>query len=807
MKMQRSRRPRRRGVLWVLGAVCVSIFLPMSSGAAAEPTIRDVSLRGLEIGAATTLVVDGDDLGTAPRLLLPFPARQELKAGATDKRATFEITPDVGALPGYYQLRLVADGGVSLPVAVALDRLPQRPLPAAVEHIPVALHGALAGSTVAETKFRGQAGQKVAVEVETQRLGSRLRPVVHLYNARRRQLGWAWGAPAHAADARLEAVLPADGEYIVALHDAEYAVPGPGYFRLKIGQWESVDQVFPPVVAAGQPRTVELLGPIASRHIELAAVPAPGLVPLAWPTDGLWSGPRPFVTVGTHAEVVEVRSLGFNRSGASKTSDLPAPPEGGTASTPSEGGTANVPQELPALPVGVSGKLLAPYEEDRYKLAVNPGSKLRLEVFAERLNSPIDTALVVATEAGNALARADDSPGTIDPALDFAVPEKTNAIVVSVVDALGRGGPRGIYRLSIEDSASSVPDFRLSTSVQRGSLTVSGRVVFPVWIDRRGYSGSVQLAASGLPAALKLDGAVIADAGEGTLVTIERGGAPCEAAVTGWTGRTPAGAVRPVWVNAHPLEHVAPWLATEVALAPSASKAADFQLDWRDVPSDAGVVLGGRLLLPVKLVRASAEGLVRLTPLTSQPPRIVNGQPDPNRALRAEKPVELAANVVEGEVALLVPPDLPSANYDVAVLAELLSADKQRVVAAAYTPVRPFQVRTPLAVQLSGAAQIEVALDPKQGTTVPITGKIERRDGLTGDVQVTLAGLPGGARADVVTVKADATEFAVNLILPAGLAAGEIKGLKLSANAPAMNNAGLRIRSRDVELLLKVTKP
>ena len=48
----------------------------------------------LQIGGATTLVIDGDDLGTAPRLLLPFAAKQTLKPGATARRAVYDVTLD-----------------------------------------------------------------------------------------------------------------------------------------------------------------------------------------------------------------------------------------------------------------------------------------------------------------------------------------------------------------------------------------------------------------------------------------------------------------------------------------------------------------------------------------------------------------------------------------------------------------------------------------------------------------------------------------------------------------------------------------
>src|SRR5438034_10928875 len=108
---------------------------------AGEPGVRNLDVRGLQVGGTTTLVVDGDELGTAPRLLLPFPAKQKLKPGSTNQRASFEVTLDGSVSPGYSHLRVATDGGVSLPVVIGVDRLPQRPLAASVDSLPIALHG------------------------------------------------------------------------------------------------------------------------------------------------------------------------------------------------------------------------------------------------------------------------------------------------------------------------------------------------------------------------------------------------------------------------------------------------------------------------------------------------------------------------------------------------------------------------------------------------------------------------------------------------------------------------------------------
>src|SRR5215470_17701953 len=110
---------------------------------AVEPEIRNLNVRGLQIGGTTTLVLDGEALGTTPRLLLPFPATQALKPGTTATRATFDVTLGAEVQPGFYHLRAATADGVSLPVVIGVDRLPQRPLGASIESLPVALHGNL----------------------------------------------------------------------------------------------------------------------------------------------------------------------------------------------------------------------------------------------------------------------------------------------------------------------------------------------------------------------------------------------------------------------------------------------------------------------------------------------------------------------------------------------------------------------------------------------------------------------------------------------------------------------------------------
>ncbi len=697
----------RRALLFVLLA---GAPVPVCAG---EP-IRNLDVRGLQIGGTTSLVVVGDELGTAPRLLLPFLARQQLKPGSTTTQATFEVTLDGDVEPGYYHLRLVTDEAVSAPVLIGVDRLPQRPLTPAVENLPVALHGVVNGSATTEVKFAGKAGQKIRVEIEATRLGSKLRPVVHLYTPKRLQLAWSWPTPALLGDARLEATLTEDGTYTLSIHDLEYAAPAPSFFRLRVGLWSFADQVFPPVVEKGRPQTVELLGSSPALRVDLAAPQSTGPMLVPTPKDGDFSGPRPFVLVSPHAEVVKQVVPGKM-------------------------------QELPAGSVGVSGRLLTPFDEDRYRVPVTPQTKLRLEVFAERYGSPLDAALVVRNEQGMELARVEDSPGTLDPILEYNVPAAVTTVVVGVVDSQGRGGPHAVYRLVVEPQRTGPArkDFQLLTTAQRVALSGGGRTVLPIKIDRGNQEGRIDIVAEGLPPGVRLEGADIPEGADGALVTVQRGEAAAGALITHWRGRSADGEEATVAIKGHPLERLQPWLATEMALCTSSVKGPDLQIDWRGLPADAGIVPAWKLAFKVKVTRPAGKEVVRLTLLTSQfRPLLSTGLTDPQQSLRIAAPVELPATATDGELSVIVPPLLLSPVYDITVQAELLSADKRTVLAVAYAPVRRMTVRHQVIVSLDGPARIETTLDPKMAVTVKLIGKIERREGLTGDVALTLTGMP-----------------------------------------------------------------
>ena len=746
---------------------------------ASEPLVRTVDVRGLQVGATTALVFDGEGFGKTPKLLLPFNVTPVLKPDSTEKKAIFDITLPADIVPGFYQCSLFAEGGVSLPVLLGIDHLVQKPFAVSIDQqLPIALHGTLSGSQILETKFQGTKGQQLMVEVESQKLGSKLQPVLHLYNSKKLQVAWSWPVPHLFGDTRLEAVLPEDDTYTIALHDLEYAAGSPGLFRMKVGKWEFFDQIIPTVVAEGRVKAVELMGNMAVAKLNMPTTKGVGSVVLPWPAQGKWSGMRPFVQSGSFKEYVETQ----------------APPM----------------QELLGLPLMVHGKLSLPNEEDRYLLKCIPKSKLRFDVFAERIGSAVDAGLIVRNDKGVEVARSEDRPGSSDPLLDYTVPDNINSIQVCVIDTQGRGGLKANYRLAIEDISTTEisANIYLTTPIQRLSLGFNSNLVFPVWATRNGYAGKIDVQFSRLPKGIKLEGNVIPPEGEGALITLSTSTEAIQPVVTSLIGKNDKGIESEVGVLNHPLQRLQPWMASEIAVAPVSEKAPSLSIVWSNLPKDFAIVPGMKLNLPVKVSRADLNSIVRLTLITSQNVLKVNNQPDPKVLLKAEKAVEVAAKAMDATITVSVPVGpFPVSVYDITLQAELLNANKQVVLATAYAPVLRLPLRIPIVISIDKPGKLEALFDTKKGSEFLFKGKVERRDGLVGDVTLAVTGLPAGARFEPALVKADKSDFEGKIIFPPALMPNEYKGIKLSASGvPDAKTPAVKVNSKDVELML-VLKP
>lgn len=653
--------------------ICAAGALLVLGGApplTAAPQIRMATPRGLQTGGRTVLAVDGSDLLPAPRLLLPIPvASQTVRAGATPSRVEWEVALDRGVSPGFYPLRVATANGVSNALVIGIDDLPQIPFAGELAKLPVALNGTLSGDATATTTFSGKKGQRVVVEVEARRLGSAIDPLLELHDPRGVQMAWSPSKALLSDDARLEAVLPADGRYAVLLRDALYRAGDPNQFRLKVGGLHYADFVFPLGVQRGTRSTLHLLGNLPREtRVPFEADAALPEVRAPLPPIPALTGQGPPLVVSDYPEILEA-----------------AVAEGRL-------------QEVTA-PASVNGRIAAPGEEDRYRLLVTPGSRLRLEVFANRARSPLDGVLAVQNEAGAQLAANDDQADSVDPGLDFTVPDGVRAVVVALTDLHGRGGQEFVYRLSVLPK--DRPDFRLNLFEDRAHVARGGAAVVRVRAERSGYNGPIRLFLDDAPRGVSLAGAEIPPGQTDTLLSLTAAAdAPLAQTLSRLVGegtearpRIRRQAVTPA--NAATRDQ--PWLRGDFAVA--VTEQAPLRIAW--ATGDSSLPVGRTSPLSVRVSRAAGRtGPVRLSLMTSQVvPRTRDGkQDDLARALRVEGQPTIAADQSAGTISVLAPADLPLLLYDVSARAELLGPDGKTVVATATTPsLRLRAVRPPAA--------------------------------------------------------------------------------------------------------------
>ena len=99
--------------------------------------------------------------------------------------------------------------------------------------------------------FAGRKGQRVVASLLSSSLDSRLIAAVEVFDAAGRRL--AAGRESRGTDALADCTLPADGDYLVRVHDFTYTAGGADHFyRLSLSTAPWIDAVFPPVVEPGK---------------------------------------------------------------------------------------------------------------------------------------------------------------------------------------------------------------------------------------------------------------------------------------------------------------------------------------------------------------------------------------------------------------------------------------------------------------------------------------------------------------------------------------------------------------------------
>jgi len=812
-------------------------------GGLPSPRLFQVMPAGAKAGATAEIALTGQDVDDADDLLFSVPGiKSERLAGTTVASAgpgmrgnprggnipnqqvvRFRITVPTQVVQGIHDVRIVSRSGISNPRAFVLsdteevaekepnDDIDQRQK----LELNSAVHGTLSSPTdVDYYGFTGKKGQRVVVSCLASSMDSKATPAIQLF---------AQSGPALAmsreyrdSDALLDAVLPADGDYLVRVSSFTYTQGGPEYFyRLSISTAPWIDAVFPPMIEPGKETKVTLYGRNLpggqldpSSRID-GTVLEKVVVSIKAPADPLlqqrlsYAGHVPPRSAAMDGFTYQVRNaagpsnpylIGFARAAVVLDNEANDRPDQA--------------QEV-ALPCEIAGRIEKVGDRDWYRFTAKKGATFRIEVLADRLGSPIDMYLSLRSADGKVLVEKDDNPEILHPfyfysrtddpeSVRFTVlADGTYLLLVASREADVQADPRHLYRVRITPE---MPDFRLilmptAPGPEGMTLRQAGAQTYSVLVARQdGFDGDITLSAEGLPKGVHCPAQVVGSgASPGTLALTADKDAPLwtgaivikgTANIGGQTVVREARAASISWPNPQPQQQQNVVLISRLdqSLALAVRERAPYNLV---VAMDkATVTVGDKVEIPVKLERFQADfkGAVTIT---------ASNLPGNNRIILSNSPT-LTPGKDEGKVTINVQGNTAPGVYSIVLRGQGTvnykkdAAGKQTQNLTVALPATPLLLTVEPRGSGSGAAGTLAATPEtprlKAGEELVLSVRVRRSPGFTGDLKVT-AVIP----ANLKGVKAD------EVLLPAGR---EEARLVIKADAKAEDSARMPILIR-----------
>ena len=493
------------------------------AGAQSGPQLLTVFPPGAKAGDTVEVTLAGVGFDGEEKLLFSaagFTAVRVDKAGAAPKAPKSAKGPPAGAVKfkvtapnhsGTYDVRVVSKSGLSNPRTFVVGQMNEANEKESNDDVPQAqkvelettVNGVISTPTDVDfVAFKAMRGQNVVVYCLTSSIDSKLQADLMVSGPDGKQLASNRGY--RGGDAVLDFKAPADGEYLVRLSQFAYTSGGPDHFyRLTATSgtgWR--DAVFPPLAAPGDGWTTFDRGPRSGRHDPIGALMGPDL-------RGKLRATR---AVPPSAAMIDAGELGQYPD--APDANLLLANSGELVLDNEKNGTAADAQEV-TPPCDIAGRIAKKSERHWYRFAAKKGEVWTLEVFAERIGSPVDAYFVLTDAKGKVLTEQDDGPDALSPnqfytksddpgRYRFTAPaDGVYKVMVSTREASVQFGVRDQYVLRV---AKEQPDFRVAVMPlsphlpDAGTLARGGSTAFAVFVFRfDGFDGAIELSADKLP--------------------------------------------------------------------------------------------------------------------------------------------------------------------------------------------------------------------------------------------------------------------------------------------------------------------
>jgi hypothetical protein len=494
-------------------------------GETPAPTLETVFPPGGTAGNAVAVEFSGAGLAGVHRLYASIPGfTSDIKDAS---HAVLTIPAET--LPGIYDVWAVSDHGVSAPRSFAVSHRPEQIEPSANDAresaFVVPLNGVVNGRIEQPGdedyyRFEARRGQRIIIDCWAERIDSRLRGVLEVFDEQGRRLAVNRGY--HGIDPLIVFSVPADGSYVVKVHDLIYTGGADHYYRLEIDCGPRIAFTVPNVVPRGQTTRMRIFG----WNLHAASGSASGVHPggtdpsefdrldveiSAAQANSVWPLPFRLTSRQLGTDGFPVLLPGGNTTALVGLTDAPVTLDGDSNHAPALAQAVSAPCE-------VSGRITTGDELDWFALDAQRGEVFYLEVLSQRLGLPTDLHLSVWNTTGEELlAEWNDEAKNLggpsfptdhlDPVGRWVAPASGRYLIL--VRSLRTGTPsdsQRSYRLSVRREE---PDMQL-VAISAGaaplgfSLRRGGRLAVDVLaLRRRGCQQEIRVSAKNLPAGVE----------------------------------------------------------------------------------------------------------------------------------------------------------------------------------------------------------------------------------------------------------------------------------------------------------------
>ncbi len=450
-----------------------------------------------------------------------------------DEMVTFKFTINKNAKPGEREIRVVSPLGTSNPMVFHVGSLPEekeakqtietltkkekrkkkkgyvqkkqwQPKITKLSSLPVVANGQVLPGEVDWFKFNARKGEQMVFAVQAQKLIPYLadavpgwfQAVLTLYNSKGKEV-------AYNDDFRIDPDpvlfynVPKDGEYTLEIRDSIFRGREDFVYRIAMGELPFVTSIFPLGGKADKKTRVRISGKnLPSKTVKLRS-----------------GSKEPYATL------MPVKKNGLNSN----------PVRFGVDSLPekleSEPNNRSADAQALKLPIIINGRIQKRGDIDIFSFKGKAGQEIVAEIYARRLNSPLDSFLKLTHSKGKTLIMNDDhrdegaglTTHHADSYISFKLPSD-GKYYIHTGDMQNKGSHSHAYRLRISEKQ---PDFNLRITPSGINILQKGSAIITAHVLRRdGFDGKIKLSIKGMEDELFLSGAVIPEKTDKIKLTI-----------------------------------------------------------------------------------------------------------------------------------------------------------------------------------------------------------------------------------------------------------------------------------------------